>query len=47
MILFNLILEFERIEKYEQKYEFAGRFFEPGEKRKNCRDDFSDQRISI
>ena len=34
MILFHLILEFERIEKYEQKYEFAGRFFEPGEKRK-------------
>ena len=24
MILFHLILEFERIEKYEQKYEFAG-----------------------
>ena len=40
MILFHLILGFERIERYEQKYEFAGCFFEPSKKRKNCRDHF-------
>lgn len=34
MILFHLILEFERIEKYEQKYEFAGRFLNQARREK-------------